>query len=242
MAQQQIDTTKLYGIIADMMPTEGRDFTIDVKYEDGQKPQLIIKPLTAVGRGFVPALLERLSKPMEEQGVALIGSDEINQELVTINSIKAEIEKNAMARLRSSLEDIQRQHKSAIDAMQNEDKARGDKTLSAEAAKKRKDDADAIKRLDIQRRQIEFMLAHMAEARERVDAASRAAAEADAKEGKDWATDLNAPLTVLFDRQDATLKLKQRESLIQRLSAYMFTVDDITNKAAEVGKQYVLQK
>ena len=33
MQQQMIDTTQLYGIIAQTMPTEGRDFTITVTQE-----------------------------------------------------------------------------------------------------------------------------------------------------------------------------------------------------------------
>lgn len=242
MAIPTIDTQKLYTIIADTMPTEGRDFTIDVGYNGNNQPQLTVKPLTAVGRGFVPVLLERLASQMKGQNITIATDGVAVQELITVNVIRERVAQDSMAKLQTALRDTKEQYRKSTDEMAKMDKVRSGKTLTAEERKKRGEVMRHMQQLTERRKQLEFMIARIPEIKEQVNGDARAAAEADAKNGKNWATDLNAPLTSLFDRQDVTEKLQRQESLIQQIAAYTFMTESARNNAIAVGKQYILQK
>jgi len=242
MATPQLDTQMMYTIIADAMPTEGRDFTIDIVQGDGKQPTIVLKPLTAVGRGFVPALLEQLSEKMKDKNVSFSSDGVAEREVDTINTIRAAIEKDAMAALHARLEDARRQHKAKMDEIAKEDKERGKRVFTAEEAKKRSSDVNEAQRFSAQQRQIQYMIDHVQEAREKVDAESKRVAETESKDGKDWSVDMDAPLTTLFDRQDVTDKLKRKETITQQMTAYMYMVEDLMRSAANTGKQYILQK
>ena len=242
MGADRLDTGKIYAIIADTMPTEGRDFTMAVDDDNDGRPRLIIKPLTAVGRGFVPSLIEQLKDKMKGQDVVFSADVVVEREVKTINTIRAAIERDSLAALKANLDNVIAQQKARKDAMAREDAERGKRAITEDDVKKRRKDTTDVRHMADQQRQLQYMLAHLAEARERASKAAREAAERDMKTGVDWSVDLDAPIKSLFDERDATEKLKVLENTVQQMSAHMFMVDDLTHKAAEVGKQYIIKK
>lgn len=241
METKPLNTQQMYSVIADTMPTEGRDFTIDIVTR-GDKQQLVVKPLTAVGRGFVPALIEQLAAKMNNPNITFTSDGVAEREVSTINTMRSDIEREAAETLRVKLDAVKAQIKAKTEALAKEDKERGKRVLTQEESKKRADASNELSRLNAQQRQMRYMLDHMGAAREKVDALARAMAEADAKKGIDWSVDFDEPVTTLFDRQDITDKLKRREMLIQQLTAHMFMVDDLTRNAAGISRQYIVKK
>jgi len=75
-----------------------------------------------------------------------------------------------------------------------------------------------------------------------VDNAARAAADNDAKAGKSWAVDMNAPLTSQFDRQDVIAKLSEKEKLIAGMAEHAVDEDYLGRRAVNIAKQYIIPK
>lgn len=243
MAAPIVNTTKLYNIIADTMPTEGRDFTIDVVSTEGKKPSLSIKALTAVGRGFVPVLLERLAKPMAEQGIDLAQEDAINQETLTIARIREQIEREAGAAIQAKLEAVRKDIEAKKAVLAEARKARIDKygdrdirtTEESEAMKAVNETARALGRL-------EEIAERVPDIRKSIEAAARNLAEEDEKNGKPWSVDMDAPVQTLFERQDAIDTFRRKESMIQRLAALAFDTDQVKFQALDATKKFILNK
>lgn len=238
----KINTGLLYGIVADTMPMEGRDFTIDTTLDESKKPRLSIVPLTDIGRAFVPLLVSRLTKPMSDNGVSILaGSGPIAQEVVTITSIRQKVEEEAAAARKAKLKEAEADRKAKVEAAEAARKARiakqGDKSpvsqeelTASRAAQQAALQAWRLKASDDKIKAI----------RESVDAAARQAAEQDAKNGKSWAVDMDAPLTSLFDKQDVTSKMMLKERLIAQIAAHAVEQDDLRNQAVATAKQYII--
>lgn len=239
------DVQKMYTIIADTLPTEGRDYTIRTSMGADKKLLVDIKPITPLGQGFVPIVVETLNKGMNAQNVKFAqhaGVQTAQQEAETINTIRAGVERDQTVALQTHLREAKQRHEQLMAQIAEEDKARNGRKPTVDEATRRENDMKDAKKADMQRRQLEFMIAHMPEARSRIIEKAKAAAQADAKTGTDWAVDFNAPLTTLFDRKTAADTLKRTELAAQQLAAYMFMEDDISTNAAASAKKYALQK
>lgn len=239
----QINTGLLYGIVADAMPMEGRDFTIDASFDENNKPKLAIKPLTDIGKAFVPVLISRLTKPMDGEGVTVLGDGPVAQEVVTVRSLRQKIVEEMTAARQAKLREAEADRKAKYDASQEARKARIAK--SGENSPVSQEEI-AANRAAQQAASLAWRLKSIDERipkiRAAVDVAAKAAAEEDARNGKDWATDMDAPLTSLFDRQDVRGKLAMTENLVGQMAAHEFEIDDIRNRAVAVAKQYIIHR
>ena len=239
----QINTGLLYGIVADAMPMEGRDFTIDASFDENRKPKLVIKPLTDVGKAFVPMLVARLTKPMGGEGVTVLGDGPVAQEVVTVRSLRQKVVEEATAARQAKLKEAEADRQAKYNASQEARKARIAK--SGENAPASQEEV-AANRAAHQAASLAWRLKSIDERipkiRAAVDVAAKAAAEDDAKNGKDWTTDMDAPLTSLFDRQDVRGKLAMKENLVSQMAAHEFEIDDLRNRAVAVAKQYIIHR
>jgi len=239
----KINTGLLYGIVADVMPMEGRDFTITTAFDENKKPRLSITPLTEIGKAFVPLLVARLTKPMGDNGVSVATDGPATQEAMTITSIRRKVEEDAAAARQARLREAEADRKAklaAIDAARNARIAKsGEKAPPSQeevaANRAAQQAATAIWRLKAVGDKIKSI-------RESVDAAAKQAAEQDAKIGKSWAVDMDAPLTSLFDRQDAIAKFTEKENLIGQMAMHAVEQDYLGGRAAGIAKQYIIPK
>ena len=237
----KINTGLLYGIVADTMPMEGRDFTITAAFDENKKPRLSITPLTEIGKAFVPLLIGKLTKPMGDTGVSVAGDGPTPQEVVTIRSIRRRAEEEAAAARQAKIKAAEANRQAKYNASQEARKARvaklGEQSQASQeelqAMRESNKAAAAVWRLQAADSKIKAI-------REEVDALALAAAEADAKNGKSWAVDMDAPLTSLFDRQDVADKFAAKEALIGQMAAYAVEQDDIRNRAVAAAKQYII--
>ena len=247
MNQPNIDTTTLYAIIADTMPTEGRDFTIDVSTDANGKPWLAVQALTEVGRGFVPTLLERLRQPMQNRGVLIADkrtdAGAGSQEQITINLIRAQVEKEAAATVQAKLEATRKTlhdtEAEAEAAKQARIKQYGADALRTEDEVKT---ADAVKRVKHDLWRLEQIAERIPAVRARIDEAALNLAREDENSGQSWAVDMDAPLTTLFDKQDALTAFRRKEDLVQRMAMLDFDTSTLHLQAMSVTKRFIMNK
>ena len=239
----KINTGVLYGIVADTMPMEGRDYTIDAATGEDGKPRLTIKALTDIGRAFVPVLITRLTRPMGDNGVAVAGDGPVAQEVMTIRSVRAKVEAEAAAARQAKLKEADDDKQKKLAALAEIRKARfagpGEKAPPTSEEEQAARDANRAATLAWRLHAIDERIPKM---RAEIDAAAKAAAEDDEHNGKSWAVDMDAPLTSLFDRQDVTDKFRLREGLAGKMAENAFEADELRNRAVAVAKQYILHK
>lgn len=238
-----IDTTQLYAIIADTMPTEGRDFTISVNQPEGQKPQLSIKALTPVGRGFVPALIERLAGPLTQQGIEMTSGEPVNPELLTVRMIRERTEHEATEALKAKIEAVRQDLETKRAALNELASARitqhGEQSTKTEEERKAQQTVNETQRVLWKLTRLEEILGPT---RSKLDAAAHNIAVQDAKDGKSWAIDMDAPLLTLFERQDAIQAFKDKEIYVRRLAALDIDMDVVRHQALEVTKRFIMDK
>jgi len=243
MQQKMIDTSRLYNIIAETMPTEGRDFTVEVQQTADNKTQLSIKPLTAVGRGFVPALLEKLAEPMKQQGVIVDRGAVNGDEAMTIRKIREEAEREAAASVKARLDAMRKTIADKTSALEEARKARIEKLGDKSAMSK--EELDAMRAADTSRQdlvRLEKIVERIPSTRARVDEEAKKAAEEDAKKGQSWAIDMDAPVTTLFDRQDAIQAFRRKEQLVMRLAALAYDTENSNSAAVDATKRFIINK
>ena len=233
-AAPKINATMLYEIVADAMPMEGRDFSLDIAQGPDGGTKLSVKPLTDVGKMFAPILVSRLAKPMSASGVSVVGDGPASQEVLTVRSIRTKVEAEAEAARRSRIREAAADAKAKYEASQAARKARiakaGEKSpvsqeelAASQALEKANARVDQLKRID----------AAVSQLRVKVDAAAKAAAEKDAKTGRSWAVDMDAPLKTPFDRNDAIAKLSEKERLLDQMAAHAVDMDYLGMRAAK---------
>ena len=237
----KINTGLLYGIVADVMPMEGRDFTISTAFDENKKPRLSVMPLTDIGKAFVPLLVARLAKPMGDNGVTVAAAGPVAQEVVTITSIRRRVEEEAATARQAKLKEAETNRKAKFDAVEAARKARIAKSGEKSSMSQEEIAANrAAQQAAIATWRLKAADAKINGIRESVDAAARQAAEQDAKNGKSWAVDMDAPLTSLFDRQDVTSKMTLKERLIAQIAAHAVEQDDLHSQAVTAAKQYII--
>lgn len=237
-----VSASLLYGIVADTMPMEGRDFTLTIN-NTGGRAAVSIKALTDIGRAFAPLLADRLAKPLTAEGVAVYGDGTQTREVLTIRSIQAKVLEDASVARKAKIESAKAYEASKRAALESAAKARiaahGEKAPESPDERKAKHEldmaTDTVKRLTMIDERIE-------QARAWVDERAKSAAEKDREQGREWAVDMDAPLTTQFDVDDAKSKLTAKEGLIGRMAEYAVARDYYGDKAVDIAKQYIIQK
>jgi len=243
MDKPKINTQLVYNTVAALLPMEGRDFTIDSGVDGENKPTLLISPLTPIGRAWVPFLQQALTAPLQRDGVTVKEGGATAQETLTIRSVRQKMEAEADAALKAKLEEARKlveTRKTEAERLRKEQvEKEGDKTNPSEAVRTayRQTNEAAMEAARLHR-----MSAKIAGIRQELDKAATDAANADAKQGRNWAVDLDAPLTSLFDQQDVQAKLKQREDLVTEIARQRAETDAVLLQAVQVAKQYIIQK
>lgn len=243
MDKPRIDTTTVYSTAADLLPLEGRDYTIDAEFTPDGKPRLLITPKTPIGRAWVPFLKERLEKPMEANGVSVgEAASAVTSETVTIKSLRAKIEAEAKAALTKRIADAnarqQAKMKEAAAAREAAVKAGRDARSDAAVRKANQEANEAA----VAAHRLQRIASRIERIRSDVDAAATKAATDDEKDGKNWAVDMEAPLATLFERQDANDRFRQKEDLIFRIAEHAVTIDELRENAIRSAKQYIIPK
>lgn len=238
-----VNTGVLYSIVADTMPMEGRDFTINTSLDENGKTKLVIAPLTDIGKAFAPILANRLAKPLGGDGVSVSVNGETPQEVLTVASIRKKVEAEAAAARQARIKQAEADRKAKFDAA---DAARKDRITKsgekAQASQAELEASRAAQQAALTAWRLSAMDKKIPEVRNAVDAAARQAAEKDAKEGRSWAVDMDAPLTSLFDRQDVTSKFTQKERLVAQIASHAAEEDDLRAQAVAIAKQYIIPK
>ena len=236
MDKPHIDAAAVYGRVANLLPQEGRDFKLDAAFGEGGKTKVIITPLTDIGRAWVPFLAKDLaSGPMGSDGVSVSGVQANDGETLTIRSVRAAAEAEAAEALRSRIEAATRDTKEKAEALDRRRRIGGDMDEISKAS--------AL--LDGANSNLRFLRRvedRVKDARAFVDASATDLAKADEKNGKVWAVDMDAPLTSLFDIQDAQNKFRRKEKLVTQIAERMVDLDNLRTTAAEVAKQYIIDK
>lgn len=240
----KVNTGLLYGVIADTMPMEGRDFAIETSLDENNKTKLSITPLTDIGKAFVPLLLAKLGRPMADSGVTVAGAGQTPPEVMTIRTIRRKVEEEADAARQAKLKEAESEKQAKIAAVHAAQEAAKDRAAKngGKAALTREE--MAIGQEAQKAAQQEWMLKNISEKvpgiRKAIDDLAKKAAEEDEKKGKSWTVDMDAPLTSLFDRQDVTAKFTQREQLISQMAANAVEQDRLRTQAVETAKQYII--
>lgn len=67
----QFDTAWVYRTVADLLPTEGRDFNLKLATATDGRQSIVLEGLTPMGMAWLPFLKERLEHPLKTQGVGV---------------------------------------------------------------------------------------------------------------------------------------------------------------------------
>ncbi len=240
---QKIDAKKLYGIVADTLPMEGRDYTLDVTDGDDGKQRLSITPLTDIGKAFAPLLAAKLAKPMQENGVEVQGAGPAVQEANTVRAIREKIEAEAAAARAVKIREASIAAAKRHEALQDARRVRIERTgMNSPESLDERAAATALSVARLRLSQLEQIEKQINRIREKVDRTATAAAERDAKTGRSWGVDMDAELDTPFDRQDVTAKLTEKENLIDRMARHAVELDTLGGKAVELAKQYIIPK
>lgn len=244
MDKPRIDTGLVYTTVADTLPQEGRDFTLDAAYDKDKQPKLVVTALTDLGKAWVPFLEANLTAQLKARGVALGTTDQQPAETITAETVRAKVEAEAKAAFEKKIAATEAEAKAArakLEGLHNQ--ASG--TAGATNAAVNKEILDVRRKVDeavAHAAHLRKVLKQVETTRSRIDAQAREVALADKQAGKDWSFDLKAPLGSLFERQDITQKLKSKESLVGMIAEHEVAAAELTERAIHVAKQYSLQK
>ena len=242
MDKPRIDTSLVYTTVANTLPQEGRDFTLDTEYDKNNQPRLVVTALTDLGKAWVPFLDANLKAQLKARGIATGTTDQKKPEAITAEAVRAQAEAEAKAALERKIADAEEAVKLEATKLEG---LRTAKTAGTTSDVDNKELLDVRRKINEARAQAEHLrkvLKQTEITRARIDARAREAALADRKVGKDWSFDLKAPLGSLFERQDITQKLRSKESLVGMIAEHEITEAELTERAIHVAKQYSLQK
>lgn len=234
MSSNNVNRAAIYRVIADTLPMEGRDFMLDTVVGGSGESTIRITPITDVGRAFAPVLMSKLNTA-EDVGAQAVEGGNVQQERITVAMLKKRIAEEAAEARAARVKEVERDLAAAQEAVADAVKGQKEK---AEIAEKR----HALYRATETAALVKAASSYIDSARSDIEAAAREAAEKDAEGGTDWAIDGDAPLTTLFDRQDAAGKLNAVESTITELAMLRAKSESAKLRAAGLLKQYVTEK
>lgn len=236
MDKKAIDVAAVYRTVADTLPTEGRDFTLDTVTNPDGSQKLVITPKTALGNAWVPHLQKALGASMgADVKTELSGTTSI--EVATVKSIRAKVEAEAAAALAKQVEAT----KNDI-AKKTEELAKLRKQTPPAGAIDMRNAEGGLKHAELYAAKLAKLEKRVPVVRAKVDNDAKAAAVADEKKGISWAIDLNAPLTTKFEQEDAYNKLQQKEQDVLHIAQRQIDIEELYDNAVTVAKQYSVQK
>lgn len=233
MDKPQINKSLVYTIVADTMPLEGRDFTLDTMQDSNGDTVLVVTPITAVGRGFVPVLISRLSD--KTSGFTIMEGGSSAQELLSIAVIKERIAKEAAEAREGRVRAEEKQGDVLRETLARLSKDKKDADEAAKVRTQLRNNQEALGRM-------KFAAGKIDELRAEVDSAALELAKKEAAAGRSWAVDVNAPLTTLFDRQDVTEKMRAVEVAISTAAMKLAEAEEFKRQAANTMRQYILPR
>lgn len=237
MDRKAIDTAAVYRTVADTLPTEGRDFTLDTVTNADGSQKLVITPKSAIGNAWIPHLQRALDATMKGDGVKTELSGTANAEVVTVASLRAKVESEAATALAKQVEAT----KKDIAAKTAELGKLKQQTPPAGAIDIR-NAAGALKASERYAAKLARLAKRVPAVRAKIDADAKAAALADEKKGQSWALDLNAPLETKFEQEDAYEKLWQKEQDVLHIAQREIDIEALHDNAVALAKQYSVQK
>lgn len=245
MEKPDINMSTLYGTVADLMPQEGRDFTVDSMYGADRKPVLVVEPLTDLGRAWVPHLKSALVPALSPDGVTVAGTavQVPESSKVTVRSLREKIEDEAdaemAAKIQKAADEAAAKYEASKKAREEFIAQNGETAELPDSVRSLVRDANSA---STARYKIQRVAANVKLIRGEITGAAIAAAKADEPKGKFWAIDMDAPLTSLFDRQDVQNKVRHKEQLVYRMAELKYEIDELKDSAVYNLKQYALHK
>lgn len=242
MSNKKIDTKAVYQTVADSLPEEGRDFKLGVVTDDDGNEKLVIDAITPLGKAWVPFLQNRFSGG-DGGTVVSAASSKQDDEVLTVTKIRENAEAATAAALKTKVDSLAADERLKRQAMDAAKKARI--AANGENAPMSDEEREAIRLTNAAAAETwkATRVKHRVEqVREAVNAKAKEEAEADKAKGKIWEVDMNAPITTLFDREDATAKFKRKEEAIVRAAELAVASDEFFDRAVRMAKQYILPK
>lgn len=237
MDKKAIDVAAVYRTVADTLPAEGRDFTLDTVTAPDGSQKVVLTPISPIGNSWAPHLRKALDAAIGKDGTKTELAGSVGNEVVTVASIRAKVEAEAAETLSKQVEAAKKDiaaKKAALDELRR-------KSPQASAIELR-DANQALRAAELYSSKLAKLPAKVKAARTKVDELAKSAALADEKNGRPWAIDMNAPLTTMFDREDAAKKLRQKEQDVLHIAQREIDTDLLVDDAVAVAKQYILQK
>lgn len=238
MDTNKINMSMVYNTVANMLPTEGRDFVINTDKDADNNQRLVIKPLTPLGKDWVPHLQAQL---MKNGAVNTVTGDAkpVNQEHETIVQMIKRLTDEADAKRATRIAELRREHErkaAAIKELQKQVKA-GDPEpadLRGEINKLKALHSAWVSAVKVSKA--------VPDVRRRVEAAAETAAKEDASRGVMWAVSPDEEVKTLFDKQDITRKISDKATLIEEVARLEVAANDKFRKAVDIAKQYTINK
>lgn len=238
MDANKINMSAVYNTVANMLPTEGRDFMINTENDANNNQRLVIKSLTPLGKDWVPHLQAQL---MKNGAVNAVTGDAkpVNQEHETIVQMIKRLTDEADAKRATRIAELRREHerKSAeIKELQKRVKAGEPEPAGL------REEINKLNTLHSAWVSAVRVSKNIPEVRSRVDAAAETAAKEDAARGVVWAVSPDEEVKTLFDKQDITRKISAKATLIEEVAKLEAAASDKFRKAVDIAKQYTINK
>ena len=89
---------------------------------------------------------------------------------------------------------------------------------------------------------LEKIVERIPKTRKQLEDSARAVAENEEKQGNAWAVDMDAPITTLFDKQDAIQAFRLKEEAVQRLAALSYDTEATMKQAIDATKRFIINR
>ncbi len=222
MASNTLNVAELYKTVADVLPTEGRDFTLDEVTAQTGGTTVLITPVSQIGRAWVPFLRDALTKTLANDGTHVEIAGHTQQEPVTLADLRqaaiAMTDQVLKLRVEATKRDVAEKRDRLV-TLQNKTPPAPD----AELAAARKAVSEAVHVAS----KVAKLPSKVIPVRKAIDAAAVQEATADE------AVDPNERLTSLFDRYDMADRLKYKEEQVVKIAQHEVDIDELRAEATD---------